>query len=483
MNKTKLHCVLMIILFLIPSISIVRSDLGGNTKEIIDSFLEFNLRPHQSLEINLTYNLLIISPSEYIDLLEPLAAHKQRHNIRTITVTLPEIYESNYFPVQGRDNPEKIKYFIKNALEQWNIKYVLLIGDNQTMPVRYTHLYTRDDPFRTTGYISDLYYADIYRFNSSSKQYEFEDWDSSGNGIFAEWTSSTTDRDILDLYPDVAVGRLPCKSRGEVRTVVGKIIDYDEQTYGSEWFYRMIVCGGDTDKEGRLARPDTFEGELITGKALEYMNDFSTTTLWASKRNLNKNTINKAISNGAGFVYFSGHGDPGGWITYGPYFFWRLRRIDYDNQEVFSLTNGEKLPIMIFGGCSISEFDYKKECMSWRIMRINTGGAIATLGYTAGCYGASGDENKNGIPDCIEMKSGYLELQLFKRIGQNNITVLGDAMKQALIDYLHTFPINWSEPPGASTGNAPYNTQQDCQIVEKWILFGDPSLKIGGYPT
>lgn len=48
-------------------------------------------------------------------------------------------------------------------------------------------------------------------------------------------------------------------------------------------------------------------------------------------------------------------------------------------------------------------------------------------------------------------------------------------MGKAIIDYLNKFPIDWN-------GSIASDTQQDCQIVEKWILFGDPTLKIGGYP-
>jgi len=39
----------------------------------------------------------------------------------------------------GRDNPEKIKYFIKTAVEQWGIKYVMLVGDYKKIPVRYVY--------------------------------------------------------------------------------------------------------------------------------------------------------------------------------------------------------------------------------------------------------------------------------------------------------------------------------------------------------
>ena len=55
--------------------------------------------------------------------------------------------------MQGRDVAERIKYFIKNSLDTWNIKYVLLIGGIDKLPIRETWLGELVVP-------TDLYYAD-----------------------------------------------------------------------------------------------------------------------------------------------------------------------------------------------------------------------------------------------------------------------------------------------------------------------------------
>ena len=89
--------------------------------------------------------------------------------------------------------------------------------------------------------LSDLYYADIYEDGGN-----FSSWDPSGDGIFAAWNKPGVENDTgLDLYPDVALGRLACESVSEVRTVVKKIIKYETTTYGSEWFKKMTVISGD----------------------------------------------------------------------------------------------------------------------------------------------------------------------------------------------------------------------------------------------
>jgi len=196
------------------------------------------------------YDLVIIAPATFTTDLQKLIDHKNNHNVKTYLKTTEEIYEE----YTGVDKPEQIKYFIKDALETWGIKYVLLVGglhsllyakprdhDNHGttgwhLPVRYSNLISGEP-----GYLCDLYYADIYKENG-----DFDNWDSNGNGIFAEWTHEDgLPEDILDLYPDVALGRLACRNNGEVQDVVDKIITYETSSYGSDWFHKMIVISGD----------------------------------------------------------------------------------------------------------------------------------------------------------------------------------------------------------------------------------------------
>lgn len=65
-----------------------------------------------------TYELLIITPKKYVVSLQPLVKHKNKVGVTANLVTLNEVY-SNQISKQGRDNPEKIKYFIKYAIETW----------------------------------------------------------------------------------------------------------------------------------------------------------------------------------------------------------------------------------------------------------------------------------------------------------------------------------------------------------------------------
>jgi hypothetical protein len=211
----------------------------------IDLTIEYNAPKSNPFPLKSTYDLVIIAPNRFSGILQGLVDHKESKGIATNLVTTEDIFND----FSGYDKPEQIKKFIRHALETWGIKYVLIVGGlnswiiaepredkNQGskdwhVPIRYTNIiYNGDEP----GYLCDLYYADIYKSNG-----DFDDWDSNGNNIFAE------NADKLDCHPDVAVGRLPCRSNKEVRDIVGKIIEYETGICDPSWFEEMLVVSGD----------------------------------------------------------------------------------------------------------------------------------------------------------------------------------------------------------------------------------------------
>lgn len=449
------------------------------------------------------YDLLIIAPKVFSKTLQSLVDHKNSYNVKTILKTTDSIYSDH----PGRDKPEKIKYFIKDAIENWNVTYVLLVGGRVGqlfkwyIPVRYTAL--DDGSNWEIGYLSDLYYADIYRYNESSDEYEFEDWDSNGNGVFAEWSeNSYYPEDEIDLLPDVYIGRLACRNLHEVRTIINKIKNYESNTFGKNWFKNMILVGGDTaptTDENSSVYP-YYEGEIETNLGGSYLEPlgFNIIKLWASNGNLtSQSDLIKTLNNGAGFLYLSGHGNPMIWSTHPP----------NDNESwidalynpgMYLLRNKNKLPVCVVGGCHNSQFDvtnlnfikgikeeglkyfshditlntggfWKNEwafrCWSWNLVRQKNGGAIACIGNTGLGYGGIG-------PDCVDDLDGWITSHFFQVYANQSTTgnvTLGRIHSQTIIDYVTTFSEgSWDK--------------LDEKTVEGWVLLGDPSLIIGGYP-
>jgi hypothetical protein len=211
------------------------------------------------------FDLVIIAPKKFKNILVELKQHKDDFGIKTFIKTTESIYGA----YEGADKPEKIKRFIDDAIQTNDITYVLLVGGLKSkiwneprdhmnygdkwwyVPVRYTNFY--DDPkyplsfekIYDPGFLCDLYYADVYGEGGV-----FQDWDSNGDGKIAVWGMDTKGFDIendtnFDFYPDVALGRLACRSKKEVRDVVNKIIRYEETAADPDWFKKVVTITGD----------------------------------------------------------------------------------------------------------------------------------------------------------------------------------------------------------------------------------------------
>ena len=139
-------------------------------------------------------NMVIIAPSSFARAIRPLIAHKNRFGIPTGHMPVELIYTC--YP--GRDDAEKVKRFIKDAVEYLGVRYVLLMGGRKGqnlewhVPVRYVLL---DDGFKHKEHLSDLYFADLYKQGG-----QFEDWDSNKDNVFAEWGKDTLD--LVRRYGD-----------------------------------------------------------------------------------------------------------------------------------------------------------------------------------------------------------------------------------------------------------------------------------------
>jgi len=318
------------------------------TVESIDLEIIYE-KPNECFIENDEYDLLIISYDLYTPFLKPLVEHKNSHDVDTKLVSLRNIYNNN--SLQGRDEAEKIKFYIKDAVEKWGVTYVMLVGNFRKFPVRKTHLETdKGGPYEELEFASDLYFADLY-----DSEGNFSSWDTDGDEIYGEWPYPTSMVDDVDLTPDVYVGRLACMYYFEVKTMVDKIIEYENNANNSDWFNTMIVCGGDTFDKSWEGGTDYDEGEVTNEKALEYMPEFKPVKLYASLGNLTTQNIKDEISKGAGFLYFVGHGNPRHWSTHvnGDYKNWTE---GISNRDMLKLTNLGEYPILMVGGCHNSEF-------------------------------------------------------------------------------------------------------------------------------
>ena len=77
--------------------------------------------------------LLVICPAKFSLALLPLKEHKERTGILTTIVTLEDIYR-NY---SSGDEAEKVKRCIADSQRSAGTRFVMLVGDSDTFPVRF----------------------------------------------------------------------------------------------------------------------------------------------------------------------------------------------------------------------------------------------------------------------------------------------------------------------------------------------------------
>ena len=390
------------------------------------------------------YDMVIIAPSMFSDELQPLIAHKNSRGVQTVLKTTEEIYGE----YTGRDEPEKIKYFIKDAIENWGIRFVLLVGGAAQVPGRYTHIYFEYDYQDEWVFLSDLYYADVY-----DEELNFSSWDSNENDVFGEynWYGNT---DEVDLYPDVYLGRLACVNESQVITCVNKIIAYEtEKAHTQDWFTNLVLMGGDS-LPGDEEQVD--EGEYVNQHVIDTLDWFIPTRVWASNGQLYEAAnISDAINNGAGFVFFNGHGNTTVWATHPHESSQWIPPGYYTNSHVNALSNGGKLPMVVSDACYHCQYDVAPDCFGWAFLTNPNGGAIGYLGGTDidVSYGGVDIITKGIERLCVIMTTNYKD---------------GDA----------TFGELWGN--GINTYLSPVMDEIDYITVEEFQPFGDPSLCIAG---
>jgi uncharacterized membrane protein len=400
------------------------------------------------------YDLLVLHPDLYGNATAPYITHREATGWRVKNVSLSEIYSNKIFNIStGRDNQEKIKLFIKQALENWTISYVVIVGDEDKFPIRRAHVY--DEPWGGDGSNTptDLYYQDIYKGGTTT----FSDWNSNKNAWWGESTDPDENIDGADLDPDVAIGRLPIGSVQELNGVVNKTISYDENITKPDaytWFRNVTLVGSDTFTLG--SHGDTSgvaEGEYTMDYDSQFMGGFKISKFYETKGGLNTANIKASLNKGLGMMAFADHGSTGG-VVYG----YSNGQWGLLNNGAQTMTNGHMLPLSVMDACQTHQIDNSESLGEYLILNPN-GGALGTIGATRIAYGIRGTWHIAG-------NSGFLDTHIFQN--HENGTIMPSLMlDKAKRDYINEVGI-WDI--------ADFKTQVE------YIYFGDPVVFIGGPP-
>jgi uncharacterized membrane protein len=398
------------------------------------------------------YDVLVLHPDLYGNATRPYITHRESTGWKVKNVSLSEIYSNKIFNVsKGRDNPEKIKLFIKQAIENWTIAYVLVVGDDDKFPIRRAYIADIDG----TATPTDLYYEDIFKGGTTT----FSDWNKNNNAYWGESSAGNKNTDETDLDPDIAVGRWPVGSVLELDGVVAKTISYDENITkpdAYDWFRNVTLVGSNTFTQA--IHGDTSgiaEGEYAMDYDSQFMGGFKISKFYEMSHTLVESNVLKSVNNGVGMMAFADHGSPSG-VVYGqtPGY----GGFGFSSTDAKTATNGHKLPLSVMDACQTHEIDDEEALGEYLILNPN-GGAIGTIGSTRIAYGSFGTWH-------IEANSGFLDTHIFKE-HQNGTIMPSLMLDKAKRDYLNEVGL-WD--------------YADFKTQVQYIYFGDPVVFLGGPP-
>jgi uncharacterized membrane protein len=409
--------------------------------------VRYQSAPAPSHRANETVDLLILTPPEFEKEMGRYKAHKEQLGFSVRMVNLTAVYGGSVFNVSsGRDNPEKIKLFIRGALENWTIKHVVLAGDVEKFPVRRAYFL---DYYDSSNLPTDLYYGDIFKAGTKT----FCDWDKDRDNLFAECYPSTNP-DAVDIDPDVSVGRLPAGTEAELRDLVNKTISYHENVTGSDWFRNVTLVGTDTFGPSRGETSGVAEGEYACDVAYSYLNSskgFNATRFYELNRTFSTSGIRDCLNRGAGYAIFANHGSTDG-VCYPDY----GGGPGLSGGTAAALTNGPRYPLSVLDACSTHAID-SNDCLGEDLVLNARGGSIASMGATRVAYGGWSTYHIRG-------NSGYMNVHLAEMFSRGTIMpgLMLDRTRQSYM---------------ANVGIWDY---ADMKTMVQYIQLGDPVAFIGG---
>ncbi len=170
---------------------------------------------------------LVITSEQLASAFQPILDWRTRRGAVAALRTVDWI-DANY---PGCDIQERIRNFIIDAYSHWGTIWVLLGGDKDVVPVRWT-LPAQHEP-------TDLYYADLQG-----------NWNKSPNAYFGDLLDDLEDSTFT---PDISLGRLPVWSAEQVTVFWNKLQAYEKHPDPDPNYILGILMAGGSSSGGNGA--------------------------------------------------------------------------------------------------------------------------------------------------------------------------------------------------------------------------------------
>ncbi|MBV7335796.1 hypothetical protein KFU94_47670 [Chloroflexi bacterium TSY] len=242
-----------------------------------------------------------------------------------------------------------------------------------------------------------------------------------------------------DQLPDMFIGRLVAQNQAEAQVMVEKIIQYEQNPASDGWERNVLHVADIGTKFERIAEDLAahLPSDYVVSRV--YANDYQSSTAGVSATT----DIVDRINQGSVLVTYIGHGNFASWGRSQIGFVFGTSNVD-------ALNNGERLPVVVVGNCLNGFFAGAKESPSLAevLQRRKAGGAIAV-------WAPSG----LGYPD----DHAVLLHEFYRAMFADSSQTIGAATTAAKLAIF--------------AGN-----QHRRELVETYVLFGDPALRLARAP-
>jgi gingipain R len=254
-----------------------------------------------------------------------------------------------------------------------------------------------------------------------------------------------------DKYPEIYVGRLPAASTAEVQTMVTRIVEYEKTPDMGSWYSTSIGIGSDQGAGiGDDGEADWQHMRNIRTKLMAYgyttVHEFYDGSHGGADASGNPNStmVSTAVNSGAGLFMYCGHGSQNTCVT-----------SNYSSTDISAGTNNHKYPFVISVACNNGTFT-TGSCLSEAFLRASDSngpkGAISCCGSSILMAWAEPMQVQDEIGDILT-----------EQYGNTNI-------KRTLGGLFYN--------GGMSMLDAYGNSGTAREVMETWVMFGDPSVMI-----
>jgi PKD repeat protein len=432
--------------------------------------------------------------THWTDYAEDLADYKSHYGLTTRVMSLDQVNRG----YDGTDEPERVKQAIYYHVKNRGTRYVMLVGDTGVFPVRYTfNGYTVEgdthwhhdgdhDWYAYEGYgfkPNDGYYSNLWDNSDTAKG--FDNWNADGDGFYGEmYYNNFHGVDGNTIHPDVALGRVPCRTPAEFFRYILKIIQY-EYISALEQQRALFIGGSFSDSRavkqdiGADLPADIDIAYLLGGGDMPWSFNFDgDVTVDVDPRSAIIDFVN-GYGPPPQFINYAGHGNAESW-----------GEADFTRGDVASLVNSYFPALAIApASCSTAKFGIglrydripaspdpggvNHDSMPEAMLTENSSGAVIYIG---------------GVTS-MQPPAFYIDRKFFEAIVAGE-TRVGDAFRYAIEAYITHYDLDtdnvsdWISvddwPDADAGGKWDWFPTARFDTVYKTHLFGDPSLRING---